>query len=455
MKMRFLEYWERVTQWGVHKDLSFDDRVRVPVHNTICMLAIIVVLFVNVLFISLGVYVVMYLLIIIPIACLVLLLNANRWFKSSRFILIYGLMFAILVSSLLIRRAGIEFLLIAVGCTTTYAFNSWRHVTAAFLISLCCHLFYSWFDRAYTFVPVPRLPYFFANYLSLGFGAFIVAANLGLSRFKVQSFTMKLEEAASELENKVEQRTKELRVANEAKDHFLGMATHDLKSPINRVLGIIELMRLENKDRPVTDQEYLQYMKNVCMGMVQLISNLLDVNQIEQGGMVIQKQKVELKKLMATLKSGFARQAEQKNIELKVTSFDGDIHTDEDALARILENLVSNAIKFSAKGTTIEVRTIEGPGVITFEIIDQGPGISQEDMPKLFGKFQRLGHLPTAGESSTGLGLAIVKELTLLLGGEITVTSEIGKGTTFTLFLPYSSRNLLYEDVGRSPSLLN
>jgi signal transduction histidine kinase/uncharacterized protein (DUF2164 family) len=245
-----------------------------------------------------------------------------------------------------------------------------------------------------------------------------------------------LEKVNEELEVKVQDRTKELIAANQAKDHFLGMATHDLKSPIANVVGLIELMKLENKERSSSDTKYLNYMQNACAGMQQLISNLLDINRIEQGATTINIQEVSLMKLLTKLKSDFAPQAERKNITFLVDRIDWMIQTDPDALSRVLENLVSNAIKFSASGQRVRVRAGKTNHIIQFDIKDEGPGISSADMPKLFGKFQKLSNRPTAGESSTGLGLAIVKELTTILGGEISVSSEVGKGTVFTVTIP-------------------
>ena len=244
-----------------------------------------------------------------------------------------------------------------------------------------------------------------------------------------------LKKSNEELEQRVKDRTKQLVEANHAKDHFLGIASHDLKVPISGVLGLIELMNLENKNRPEKEAEYLSYMQDSCNNMQRLISNLLDINRIERGATNIKKQDVNLKRLLTKLEREFSHQAKKKNIELVINSIDEVISTDMDALSRILENLLSNAIKFSAGDSRIHLRTANIGDSIKFEIIDQGPGIPSEDIPKLFDKFQKLTNQPTGGEGSTGLGLSIVKELTILLGGEITVTSKVGEGTIFTVVI--------------------
>ena len=101
-----------------------------------------------------------------------------------------------------------------------------------------------------------------------------------------------------------------------------------------------------------------------------------------------------------------------------------------------MENLVSNAIKFSQRGTEVGIMSIAEPNRVILEVSDQGPGISLEDQRKLFGKFQKLSARPTGGEHSSGLGLAIVKSLVDKLGGDIEVKSELGKGAIFRVVLP-------------------
>ena len=115
----------------------------------------------------------------------------------------------------------------------------------------------------------------------------------------------------------------------------------------------------------------------------------------------------------------------------------GDIEfsTDPALLEQVFDNLISNALKFSALGKKIWVRSKKIESEITFEVEDQGPGISKEEVPKLFGAFQRLSARPTGGETSTGLGLSIVRRIIDTLGGEIKVTTEVGKGTVFSFMI--------------------
>ena len=244
-----------------------------------------------------------------------------------------------------------------------------------------------------------------------------------------------LQHANETLEKKVADRTKELVTANKAKDHFLSIASHDLKVPIAGILGLIRLMKFEKSGRPESDTEYLTYMEDSCDNMQRLISNLLDINRIEHGETIINKQPADIGEILQKIENEFAVHAQKKHIKLIIGSAEGTLHTDPDALQRILENLLSNAIKFSPGGTTVELRTIRNNDEVRFEVADQGPGIPPEEIKDLFGKFNKLSNKPTGGEGSTGLGLSIVKELVRFLDGGISVNSTLHEGSVFVITL--------------------
>ncbi|HEX5171863.1 MAG TPA: HAMP domain-containing sensor histidine kinase, partial [Cyclobacteriaceae bacterium] len=170
--------------------------------------------------------------------------------------------------------------------------------------------------------------------------------------------------------------------------------------------------------------------------MQHLISNLLDMNQIDQKKISIVPQKINLHDFLNRLEKNFDSQARKKNIELKIDKIEANINTDQHALSSVLENLISNALKFSPKGKSVYLKTYLEDGSVHFAVVDQGPGIAEDELPLLFKKFSRLTNKPTDNETSNGLGLAIAKELTDLLRGKILVTSRRGKGSTFTLVIP-------------------
>ncbi|MCZ8215965.1 MAG: HAMP domain-containing sensor histidine kinase, partial [Cyclobacteriaceae bacterium] len=170
-----------------------------------------------------------------------------------------------------------------------------------------------------------------------------------------------------------------------------------------------------------------------CISMKSLVSNLLDINKIEQGRAALEKEEIEIKHLLTTQQDIFKEVAHRKGINLIIEDHTENLsfNADNEALNRILENLLSNAIKFSDASSYVRLKVSTTPTHVKFEVRDQGPGISKDDLPKLFGKFQRLSARPTGGESSSGLGLSIVKELVDLMKGKISVETAENEGTSF------------------------
>lgn len=256
---------------------------------------------------------------------------------------------------------------------------------------------------------------------------------------KISTLVEALETANETLEEKVAMRSRQLSEANAAKDHFLGIASHDLKTPLAGIQGLVQLMRLEKKDRDEAEANYLNYIEDACASMLTMIANLLDINRIDRHEVVFHKEPVAVKTLLEQVGQAFFAHAKKKGIPLEVAGDDVTIHTDHANLLRILENLVSNALKFSSPGQPVELRTSLDDRTITFTVVDHGPGIDPGEIPSLFKKFSRLSNRPTAGEGSSGLGLAIVKELTELAGGTLSVQSTVGKGSSFSVRFPLDS----------------
>ena len=255
-------------------------------------------------------------------------------------------------------------------------------------------------------------------------------------RRKIQTLINSLELSNVELEHKVEDRTKELVAANDAKDHFLGIASHDLKVPLVGIQRLISLVKTDTTKPSATSLEYIGHIEATCVDMQQLLTNLLDINRIDRGETQIQKSACDFNALLSKLRLTFTPQASKKGINLTVVDFEKTIMTDVAALSRIMDNVVSNAIKFCASGNTIRVEARQLENNIIVDVTDNGPGIPAEEIPLLFRRFGRHSNKPTDGESSTGLGLSIVNELVHLLGGEINVKSTLHNGSTFSIVLP-------------------
>jgi PAS domain S-box-containing protein len=245
-----------------------------------------------------------------------------------------------------------------------------------------------------------------------------------------------------EYERQLMDANKKLVHFNEEKNNFLSIAAHDLKSPINNIIGLISLIKMQKGNDLSSDQsEYIHYIQQACNNMQNLIINLLDINKIEQGINDVNPEKVNMSNLVKHHLHVFKESAAAKNIQLTLKDHSPDINLviDVSAMQRILENLLSNALKFSPKNKEVIIRILQHEDVVKIEVEDGGPGIPPEEIGMLFKKFKKLSARPTDGESSTGLGLSIVKELVHLLKGKVYVESEVNKRTVFTIELPFEN----------------
>jgi signal transduction histidine kinase len=228
----------------------------------------------------------------------------------------------------------------------------------------------------------------------------------------------------------------QLNELNDEKNSLMNIVAHDLKSPINRIAGLVSIMELEG-NIPEKQREYLMMIKNATQSGNSLIKDLLDVNAFEANAIESSISEVEVGKLLAERVASFQVTAGIKSIALSLNhNLSGSFKTDADYLHRIIDNLVSNAIKFSPRNSHVIVEGKKEQQAIIITVKDNGPGFPEPDKPFLFQKFKRLSAQPTGGESSNGLGLAIVKTLVDRLGGEIVLSTGQGKGAEFIVRIP-------------------
>lgn len=269
---------------------------------------------------------------------------------------------------------------------------------------------------------------------------------LTLSSFNITERKLayrELERWNTSLEERVAKRTQELVLANKEKDEFLGIAAHDLKNPLAGILSSAEI--LERYFVEDSTKHFTKMIISASNQMLEIITNLLDVNRIETGMLNLYFEPVNLEILDRVVEEYQSRAAE-KGIILHYEAPQRDtawVHGDKLSLRQIFDNLVSNAVKYSLQWKNVWIRvrngTAENTGTIRVEIQDEGPGFTEDDKKKLFGKFVRLSAQPTGGEHSTGLGLSIVKKLVEMHQGKIWCESEADKGipgTTFIVELP-------------------
>lgn len=261
------------------------------------------------------------------------------------------------------------------------------------------------------------------------------AVRLCFEHYDVISRHNELEEAHKNLKA-AHQKLKEL--ADE-KDEFLGIAAHDLKNPLGGIRGLAEILLLQ---RPTIEEEQINELLESIISsserMFELIKNLLDVNALERDGMRMNPVPFDIALQVMEMVEFYRQRAEAKNIQIHFDYSEGNrVFADEAASLQVLDNIISNAVKYSPKGKLVHVSVRDGEeGFVRIAVKDEGPGISEEDKKKLFGKFARLSARPTGDEDSTGLGLSIVKKIVETMKGRVWCESEIGQGATFCVELP-------------------
>lgn len=241
----------------------------------------------------------------------------------------------------------------------------------------------------------------------------------------------------------------ELSRLNDEKNEFMGIAAHDLRNRLGAIKGYAEMILEDAESLAGASAEMLDSVRaqisdsaariqDTSQRMAGMVQNLLDANRIERGEMRLNLAPAELTALVAGVVEGqLARAtAKQQTLELAADPAPVTVTVDAGVMVQVVENLVSNAVKYSPPGKRIQVRVRRTASAVQCEVQDEGPGLSAEDQQKLFGKFARLTAKPTGGEQSTGLGLSIVKTLVEAMHGRVWCESEPGHGATFLVQLP-------------------
>ncbi len=243
---------------------------------------------------------------------------------------------------------------------------------------------------------------------------------------------LELDESRRKLEQKVE----ELRKLNEQKNRFLGIAAHDLRNPLGSIRGFSDFL-LEGGLDEETSQEYLRNISGASSDMLILLNDLLDIAQMESGNFDLHLANADISEMVGTRAALARLSAAKKDIAVEVHLQEGLVCLmDQDRIAQVVDNLISNAVKYSPHKTIVRVETSREGGMARVTVRDEGPGIKENERHKLFGEFQKLSARPTGGEKSTGLGLAIAKKIAEAHQGHIGVESEAGKGSAFYFKIP-------------------
>ena len=258
----------------------------------------------------------------------------------------------------------------------------------------------------------------------------------------------RLQEAYTGLEHKVAERTQELvelnqqlEQANRLKSQFLANVSHELRTPMNAIIGFTRLV-MRKTDGQIAPLQHANLQKVLISAdhLLELINGLLDLSKIEAGHMDVALVRFEFKELLHVAAATVEPLLKPDRVRF-VTEIDPDLpplHTDREKLKQILLNLLSNAAKFTDEGV-IKVAAWRTGNRLTLAVSDTGIGMPREALDYIFEEFRQVDMSSTRKHGGTGLGLAIVRRLTHLLGGDVTVESELGRGSTFTVTLPLTA----------------
>lgn len=236
----------------------------------------------------------------------------------------------------------------------------------------------------------------------------------------------------------IEQQNAELVRLNALKNEFLGVAAHDLRNPIGYIKMAIDFLQHSGQDLPRDQQvDILRDVEIQADHMLRLLNDLLDISQIESGRLDLKPEPLALDKVLQDAVQRHGRMAAEKNILVLLDDAPAlTLPADPLRLRQVLDNLISNAVKYAPPGSAVTVRAQADDQTCTVSVQDEGPGIKPEERDQLFHEFARLSAQPTGGETSTGLGLAITRRIIHAHGGQIGVDSDYGHGATFWFTLP-------------------
>ncbi|MGM0505629.1 MAG: sensor histidine kinase [Bacteroidota bacterium] len=245
-------------------------------------------------------------------------------------------------------------------------------------------------------------------------------------------------------------KTHELEQSNALKNQVIGMAAHDLRNPLSVILNFSEFLLDESDSFSEQQVEFIREIQNSSRLMLSIVEELLDISAIEAGRVSLTRERIDVGEWVESSANLYRGRAERKEIQLEVRVPETPVwcHVDGNKIRQIVNNLVSNAIKFSDGGTSVSV-LLEKNGQtdeLVMTVQDQGQGIPADELHKLFVPFSKISVQSTDEEKSTGLGLAITQKLVQAHNGEIRVDSTPGEGSEFVVTIPCDQRSPKKEE---------
>jgi signal transduction histidine kinase len=218
---------------------------------------------------------------------------------------------------------------------------------------------------------------------------------------------------------------------------FVANASHELRTPLTSIRGFVEALEDGASGDPPTAERFLGKIHTHADRMGALVEDLLELSRLESGERPPVREPVDVSEVAEDVAASFAELAERKGLALGCHHQPAPtVTTDGDRLRRILENLVENAVKYTPSGGSVRIETAGRDGAAQVTVVDDGPGIPAEHLPRIFERFYRVDKARSRDLGGTGLGLSIVKHLAESIGATVAVSSDVGSGTRFTVFVP-------------------
>ncbi|MDT5269239.1 MAG: hypothetical protein QOH49_1425 [Acidobacteriota bacterium] len=267
-----------------------------------------------------------------------------------------------------------------------------------------------------------------------------VLSELEEKREQMERLNTKLEESNRELN----QANAQLREVSAMKEEFLALTTHDLRSPLTVISGVINFFTSGRLgDMTAEQKNMVAMMERNTQNLIELVNDLLDASKLESGTMRLDFSTIELRALLDELRHQMQPLAAEKEIALEegVPGELPPLRADRAKLRRVLVNLISNALKFTPRGGCVSLSAAPEGAQVRVSVTDNGVGIPPEDLRDIFDKYAQARSRATRSEKGTGLGLYITRQLVELHGGHIEVQSEVGKGSTFSFTIPVAGND--------------
>lgn len=245
-------------------------------------------------------------------------------------------------------------------------------------------------------------------------------------------------QAFNKMAASIEKSTQELKKMDQQRRQFITDISHELATPLTSIKGYVETLQMEELHLTQAEQaEYLEIVKQETERLTFLVKDLLELGRMDAGTITLEPENIDCSEFLKAFINRNALRIRDSGVQINWETVPGQlVYADYRRLEQILQNLLDNALKHSAKVRRIEIRFMETPEITRIRFSDDGCGIAPEHLSRIFDRFYRVSHLPKENNGAWGLGLAIVKGLVELHGGTITVQSGLEQGTTFELELP-------------------